>query len=512
MPSLADALRMLKEEAKRTPPPQWIRVVGGWSELQFKERRMPTLDEINGAAPDTPVFVLHLYDRAWLNKSALRAVGYTKDTPEPPGGEIQRDKQGNPTGLLIAKPSAKILYDTLAKGPKLSTEDQVNSTRLFMREMNRFGITSCIDAGGGYQSYPDDYKVVSELSKRGELTVRIAYNLFTQRPKQEKEDFARWVKMAKPGDGDEFYRMNGAGEMLVYSAADFEDFLEPRPDIPKTLEAELTEVVTILARNRWPFRLHATYDETIARALTVFEAVNKDIPFNGLRWFFDHAETISEKSIERVKALDGGIAVQHRMAFQGEYFIDRYGKKAAEHSPAISRMLKAGVPVCAGTDGTRVASYNPWVSLYWLVSGKTVGGTALYPEANRLDRTEALRRYTVGSAWFSGEEDKKGSIEVGKLADLAVLSADYFKVPEDEIKRIESVLTVLGGKVVYATGDFQKLGPKAMPVSPDWSPVKDFGGYRLAGAIPPAHRCPSQLAEGMVCSSPRVLTCDCFAF
>jgi predicted amidohydrolase YtcJ len=450
VPSLADALRMLREQAKRTPPPQWVRVVGGWTEFQFKERRMPTLEEINTAAPDTPVFVLHLYDRAWLNKAALRAVGYTKDTPDPPGGEIQRDKKGNPTGLLIARPNAKVLYDTLAKGPKLSAEDQINSTRLFMREMNRFGITSCIDAGGGYQNYPDDYKIVTDLAKAGQLTVRIAYNLFTQRPKQEKEDFAKWIMMTKPGAGDEFYRMNGAGEMLVYSAADFEDFVEPRPDLPKTLEAELTDIVTLLAKNRWPFRLHATYDETITRALAVFEAVNKRIPFQGLRWFFDHAETISERSIERVKALDGGIAVQHRMAFQGEYFIERYGKRAAEKSPPIVRLLKMGVPVGGGTDGTRVASYNPWLALYWLVAGKTVGGTVLYAEANRLDRTEALRRFTLGSAWFSGEEDKKGSIEVGRLADLAVLSADYFSIPEDQIKRIESVLTVVDGKVVYA--------------------------------------------------------------
>src|SRR5262249_41702438 len=190
------------------------------------------------------------------------------------------------------------------------------------------------------------------------------------------------------------------------------------------------------------------------------EAVNRNVPFGGLRWFFDHAETISEKNIERVKALGGGLAVQHRMAYPGEYFIDRYGKKAAENSPPINRMLKKRGPGGAGTRGTRVASYNPWVALYWLVSGRTVGGTALYPEANRLDRAEALRRYTVGSAWFSGEEDRKGSIEVGKLADLAVLSADYFQVPEEEIKGIQSVLTVVGGKVVYATGDFEKLGPK----------------------------------------------------
>src|SRR5205807_3701314 len=149
VPSLADALRMLREQARRTPPPQWVRVVGGWTEFQFAERRMPTLEEINAVAPDTPVFVLHLYDRAFLNRAALRAVGYTKDTPDPPGGEIQRDKAGNPTGLLIAQPNATILYATLAKGPKLSPEEHMASTRLLMRELNRFGLTSVIDAGGG---------------------------------------------------------------------------------------------------------------------------------------------------------------------------------------------------------------------------------------------------------------------------------------------------------------------------------------------------------------------------
>ena len=252
-------------------------------------------------------------------------------------------------------------------------------------------------------------------------------------------------------------------------------------------------MVRLLAEHRWPFRLHATYDESIGRFLDVFEAVNRDVPFDGLRWFFDHAETITERNLERVKALGGGIAVQHRMAYQGEYFIDRYGADAARHTPPIGQMLQMGIPVGAGTDATRVASYNPWVSLYWLVAGKTVGGTALYPEANRLDRTEALRRYTVGSAWFSGEEDKKGSIVAGQLADLAVLSADYFSVPEEEIKRIESVLTVVGGKVVYGAGDFANLAPPPLPVLPDWSPVKVYGGYHQArpqdARITQAHAC-----------------------
>jgi predicted amidohydrolase YtcJ len=522
VPSLADALRMLREQAQRTPPPQWVRVVGGWSEFQFKERRMPTLDEINEAAPETPVFVLHLYDRAFLNRAALRAVGYTKETPDPPAGEIQRDGKGNPTGLIVARPNAYILYATLAKGPKLSYEDQINSSRQFMRELNRLGLTSVIDAGGGFQNYPEDYAVVTDLAKQGLITTRIAYNLFTQRPKQELDDFSKWIKMVKPGQGDGFFRMNGAGEMLVFSAADFEDFLEPRPDLAPTLEAELKKVVLLLAENRWPFRIHATYDESITRFLNIFEEVNREVPFKGMRWFFDHAETISPRNTERVRALGGGIAIQDRMAFQGEYFINRYGAKAAEHSPPITRMLEIGVPVGTGTDATRVSSYNPWISLYWLVSGKTVGGATLYPQANRLDRMEALRLYTVGSAWFSSEEKEKGSIEAGKLADLVVLSDDYFSVAEEKIKRIESVLTIVDGKVVYGAGDFGKLAPPPIPASPDWSSAKTYGGYpRAASFSSSSASFHSHDYAHMDHSYPFVLSssgelwrlgCDCFVF
>ncbi len=524
VPSLADALRLLKEQAARTPPPQWVRVVGGWTEFQFAERRMPTLDEINTVAPDTPVFVLHLYDRALLNAAALRAVGYTKDTPEPPGGEIRRDHAGNPTGLLIARPNAMILYSTLAKGPKLAREDQLNSTRLFMSELNRFGVTSAIDAGGGFQNYPDDYEVINELHRSGELSVRLAYNLFTQRPKEELKDFQRWTKMTRPGEGDDFYRVNGAGEMLVFSAADFEDILQPRPEMPPVMEEELKGVIRHLAENRWPFRLHATYDETITHALNVYEEVNREAPFDGLHWFFDHCETISDRNIERVKALGGGIAVQNRMAFQGEYFVERYGRQQAERTPPIGRMLALGVPVGAGTDATRVSSYNPFLSLYWLVTGNTVGGLNLYPEQNRLDRMEALRLYTVGSAWFSTEEGKKGSIAPGQLADLAVLSADYFSISDEDIKRLESVLTMVGGKVVYAAREFSKLAPPPLPASPDWSPVKYYGGYQQprdarAGAPDRAARSAiepnaRQKAHRWVRGEADLwsLGCDCFAF
>lgn len=479
--SLADAMAMLKAQVDITPAPQWVRVVGGFSEHQFIEKRLPTIEEINAVAPDTPVFILHLYDRALLNAAALRAVGYTKDTPEPPGGEIKRDANGNPTGLLLAKPNAMILYSTLAKGPKLPFDYQVNSTRHFMRELNRLGVTGVIDAGGGFQNYPDDYEVIRKLAEENQLTVRIAYNLFTQKPKEEKEDFLKWTSSVTYKQGDDYFRHNGAGEMLVFSAADFEDFRQPRPEMPPEMEGELEEVVRILAQNKWPWRMHATYDETISRALDVFEKVNRDIPLQGINWFFDHAETVSQKSIDRIAELGGGIAVQHRMAYQGEYFAERYGTAAAANTPPVKRILESGVKVSAGTDATRVASYNPWVSLSWLISGKTVGGMTLYPQANLLDRETALRMWTENVAWFSNEVGKRGRIEVGHLADMMVPSKDFFSVPEDEIPFLTSDLTVVGGRVVYGAGNFADLDTPPPPAMPDWSPVHKYRGYGAWG-------------------------------
>lgn len=475
--SLSDALVMLKEQARRTPPPQWVRVVGGWTEFQFKERRMPTLEEINAVSADTPVFILHLYDSALLNAAALRAIGYDKNTKEMPGTKIQRDAAGNPTGMLIATPNAIILYSALAMGPKLEREKQINSTLHFMRELNRLGITSVCDAGGGFQRFPEDYEIVEKLAAEKKLTVRIAYSLFTQRANHELEDFQLWTKTTSYQQGNEYYHHNGAGEMLVFTAADFEDFLQPRPDLPPVMEQQLEPVVQLLAKHGWPFRLHATYDETIARALNIYEKIHQKISLTNLNWFFDHAETISDHSIERVKALGGGIAMQNRMAFQGEYFLQRYGKTATLRTPPIKKVLAAEIPVGMGTDGTRVSSYNPWLCLYWLTTGKTIGGLSLYAQDNILSREKALELYTRGSAWFSKEQDKKGSFLENQLADFAVLSKDYFQIAEEEIKNLYSVLTVVGGEVVHAMDEFSSINPPLPAVSPDWSPIKYHGTY-----------------------------------
>jgi predicted amidohydrolase YtcJ len=496
VPSLADGLAMLAAQAARTPEGQWVRVVGGWSEYQFTERRMPTLAELNAAAPDTPVFVMHLYQGALLNRAALEAVGYTSDTAETPGSQVVRDYRGHPTGMLLASPNALLLYSTLAKGPVLDPHTQQLSTRHFLRELNRFGITSVIDAAGGFQNYPDDYAAITDLAKKDLLSVRIAYNLFAQRPGREAEDFTAWTKLVAPGDGDAWLRFNGAGENIVWSAADFENFLEPRPDLAARMEDELARVLEIIVPQGWPFRIHATYDQSIRRFLNVFEKVDAKLGGNvlgpargGVRWWLDHAETISPDSMDRVAALGGGVAIQARMAYQGEYFTDRYGAAQAAVTPPIRQLLDRGIPLGAGTDATRVASYNPWVALSWLVTGRTVGGHQLYGTENRLDRLEALHAYTEGSAWFSGEQDVKGRIAPGRYADFAVLSADYLTVPDRAIAGIEAALTVVGGKPVYAAGPFEGLAPDLPALVPAWLPPVHFGGYRAHRAATVTDQC-----------------------
>jgi hypothetical protein len=485
LPSLRQGLAMLREQAARTPKGQWVRVVGGWSADQFVERRLPTISELNAVAPETPVFVLHLYQAALLNRAAVEAVGLTRASPDPPGGHIVRGYDGSPTGLLLATPAAGLLYATLAKGPTLSEDDQLVSTRYFLRELNRFGLTSAVDAAGGFQSFPDNYRTVMALAARRELTVRIAYHLFPQTAGQELDDLRRFVNMVKPGDGDEWLRLNGAGENLTWAAADFEDFVQPRPEIEASAATDLQTAVQLMHDHGWGFRLHATYDETIRRDLEVFEKVAAGSGGQlGVPWFFDHAETISEKSLDRVAALGGAISVQNRMLFQGRAFLDRYGPARAAEAPPIAAMLSRDIVVAAGTDATRVSSYNPWLSLEWLVRGQGFGGLPLRATKNLVDRETALHMYTSAGAQLTGESDVKGVLRPGYYADLAVLSDDYFSVPEQDISHIEALLTVVGGKVVYAAGDYEGIAAPLPSVSPSWSPVAFFGGFHAT--LPPS--------------------------
>ncbi len=484
--SLKRALQMLKEQADRTPPGQWVRVIGGWSPYQFEEKRMPTPAEINDAAPTTPVFVLFLYSKGWLNRAGLRALKIDEYTVALPQTRYEKGPDGKLTGAVLAEPSPDLLYKIISQLPSLNEAEIVNSTAHFFRELNSFGMTSFIDAGGGGHKFPENYAGTAHIARAGEMPIRVSYYLFPQNIGKELEEFKGFMhsnKISQNGalDLDHGYELEGAGEFLVYSAGDWENFLAQRPKLAarRNWRQELKEVLTLLVTKKWSFRLHTTYGETISQVLDLLEEIDKEHGLKGLRWAIDHAETIKDEDLQRIKTLGGGISVQNRMAYAGEYFVSRYGKTAARTAPPLRKILDSHIPLGAGTDGTRVSSYNPWHAIYWMVTGKTMGGALLYEGSNKLTRTEALQALTNGAAWFSQEEMLKGLIQAGMYADFAVLSADYFTIPEEEIKNLSSHLTVVNGKVVYATGDFQSFDKAPDEIIPSWSPVRYFGGFQL---------------------------------
>jgi len=482
VPSLKEGLAMIAAQAKRTPADQWVRVMGGWTPFQFTERRMPTVAELNQAAPQTPVLVLFAYSEVLINEAGLKRLGLT------PASDAARDGgyEFVDGGAIVTGNIA--VYAVIGKLPALAKFDErVNSTENFLRELNRFGITSAVDAGESATAYPDDYKALQLLATNSRLPVRISNFLFAQVSGTERAFWEKWTKEATPGVNRAAcrlggYVLRGGGEVMVWKAHDYENFMAPRPDWDAGVEENLTKVVHQLASHNWPIRMHATYDETITRILNVFERVFKETSYRN-RWAIDHAETIKTPNIARIKAMGGGIAVQDRLAFTGEMFAERYGAKAAAEAFPLRQILDAGIPLGAGTDATRPTSYDPWLSLYWMVTGKTIGGMQLVSKENLVSREEALRLYTVGSAWFSGEEKVKGRIAPGQYADFAVLSDDYFAVEDEGIRSIESVLTVTGGDIVHAAPPFGELAPQLVSgVTPDWSPVALFGGYHRQAA------------------------------
>jgi len=475
--SLATGLAMIKENAKVTPEGQWVRVVGGWSPYQFKEKRLPTSAELTAAAPDTPVFVLHLYSGGVLNKKAMEVLGITKDTLAPKGSFYEKDAHGELTGRLVADPNPMILYKTIAALPQMSADEQLNSSKHFYHKLLSLGVTSVIDAGGGGHTFPENYQASTALAVTGDLPIRVSNYLFPQTPGKEIQSFTQWMSNYRADQNlhlhmDNGYVIEGGGELLAWKASDYENFTAKRPELARDADDELEKVVRLHLLQGWPFRVHATYDESIERMLNVFEKINKTQPLTKVRWIIDHAETVSDKNLLRIKNLGGAIAVQGRMAFAGEDFAERYGKEQTKRTPPIKKMLAMGIPVGFGTDGTRVSSFNPWATYYWAVSGKTVGGYKLYDKSNTLDRLTALQVFTQGSAYFSGEEKLKGQIAPGMYADFAILNQDILTVADSKLLNTEAKLTVVDGQVQYADKDsFPQLHSPMEKALPSWSPV-----------------------------------------
>ncbi len=451
--SLQKGLDQIAEKAKTQPPGTWIRVIGGWSEAQFAEKRLPTPAELDQIAPNHPVWVQRLYERAIFNSAAIKALGITKDTPNPAGGTILKDAGGNPFGVTAAG-GINYYYPNI---PRPTLEQQITSTKNWFTVLNRSGITSFIDVAGGLQRWPEDYEAVNRIHDKGELTVRVRWFMQPQRPGREIEDIQRFVQLVKPKSGDDMLRPLGVGEILVWGVFDSDAFGTDSPTFPPAAVDSFRQAVKVVAENGWTFTAHATRSKSAEQLLPGIEEVNRGVSLKDRRTSFAHLEDVTPQTMERIKALGGGITVQDRMLFTGEDALKNWGEAQARRAPPLQSLLKAGVNVGGGTDATRVTPYQPFVSLWWFVTGKTVSGQRIRGPEESVSRETALRLYTTGSAWFSGEEGKLGSIEAGKLSDLIVLSADYLTVPEDQIKDLESVLTIVGGKPVYAGDEFRSL-------------------------------------------------------
>ena len=429
--SLTDALARVTEASRMMKPGAWLIVAGGWNVQQFKENRRPTQAELVEAAPNNPVYIQLGYGWAMLTPLAIKALNVTTAAD----GSVSGGQN-----TIIA------LFDKL---PKPTFDQQVDGTKKFFGELNRLGMTGVYDPGGN-NLLPDDYQAVFKVWRQGEMTVRVSYTLCGNVPGGEFEEIKNLVALLPQGFGDDMLRFNGLGERITAAMNN-----NARP--PDAEKAKYYEIVKWAAGRGMSLTMHWNNDASVNQLLEIFERVNMETPIGNLRWSIAHLNDASEASLRRMKALGMGWTVQDAMYFGGDGYVQQAGAAAAKRVPPVETGKKIGVAIGGGTDAHRVASYNPFTSLQWFLDGRTVSGTAIRGPEETPDRMDALRFYTLGSAWFSFDEKKRGSLEAGKLADLAVLSKDYMTAPVGEIHTIESLLTMVGGKVVFAQGPYAKL-------------------------------------------------------
>jgi len=452
--TLTEAVARIHEAAQTKKPGSWLIVAGGWNVDQFRERRRPNQAELVAAAPGNPVYVQLGYGWAMLTPAAFQSLHITSDADLAAHGRLERDSAGKPTGAIIGGQDAIIaLFDRL---PKPTLAEQVEGTRKFFRELNRLALTGVVDPGGNNLA-PDDYQALFQVWRQAQMTVRVAYTLCGLTPGAELDDYKSWTRLLPMGFGDDWLRFNGVGERIT-AAMNNND----RPT--ETDREKYYQIAQWAADRGLSLTMHWPRDASVGQLLDIFERVDRNTRIAPLRWSIAHLNDASPRTLERMKALGVGWTVQDAMYFGGALFVEQAGAQAARRVPPVNTAQKIGVVIGAGTDAHRVASYNPFTALQWFLDGKTVAGVGIRGPEETPTRAEALRFYTLGSAWFSHDDGQRGSLEAGKLADLAVLSKDYMTVPVDQIGGIESLLTLVGGKIVYASAPFAAAG-EARPSS-----------------------------------------------
>jgi predicted amidohydrolase YtcJ len=447
--SLAEALARIHDAAQKMKPGAWLIVVTPPATTDaFKEHRRPSQSELIAAAPNNPVYVQLGYGWAMMTPRAFEALKIANDADLPRGAKLEKDAGGNPTGVVTGN-----MVDLFDRLPKPTFEEQVEGTEEFFTELNRLGLTGVVDPGGNNVT-PESYQALFKIWRDGQLTLRVAYSLCGITPGHEFEEYKNYLAMMPMGFGDEMLRFNGIGERITWAMNGITG-QAPEADI-----AKYYEIVRWAAQRNLTLTIHWDSDKNVDQLLTVFERANKEFPIANLRWTIAHLNDGSAATFERMKALGVGWTMQDAMYNDGDQVVAKEGAEAARRMPPVMTAKKIGIVVSAGTDAHRVSTYNPFTVLQWLADGKTASGHALRGPEEAPSRADALRFYTSGSAWMAHDEDKRGSLEIGKFADLAVLSQDYMTEPVEDIGKNSSVLTMLGGKIVYAAGPYAQLERK----------------------------------------------------
>ena len=429
--TLTEALGRIHEASLKKKPGAWLIVAGGWNAAQFKEKRRPTQADLVAAAPNNPVYIQLGYDWIVMTPAGFKALNISSDADLPRPGKLERDASGAPTGAIDGGGSNDVAVALFDRLPHPAFDEQVAGTKSFFRELNRLGLTAVGDPGGNNVN-PEDYQPIFKVWREGKLTLRVAYSLCGPTVGHELEELKSLTQMLPLGFGDGMLKFNGLGERITWGMNN--------NDSPTADEKDnLYQIVKWAAQRGLPVTIHWPKNETVDTLLSTYERVNQEIPIANLRWSVAHLNNASPQSLQRMKAMGIGWTIQR------------------PNAASVENAKELGVMMGAGTDAHRVASYNPFTALEWsLVDSKNAGGVQRGP-AQTPTRADALRAYTIGSAWFSFDENKRGSLEPGKLADLAVLTKDYMTVPADQIGSIESLLTMVGGKIVYASGPYASL-------------------------------------------------------
>lgn len=445
--SITEAMQRIRAAAQRAKPGQWIIVAGGWTEQQFKEKRIPTQAELLQVAPDHPVYIQLFYNQALLTPAGLKALNINSDADVPPNGKLERDANGALTGWVLGgNPAISNLFDKL---PLPTLEESVDGTRQFFRELNRLGITGVGDPGG-FNMTAASYQPLMRVWQDKQLTVRVRYSLFAQSRGKELDDYRNLTQMLPMGFGDDMLRFNGLGENVTWGVYNNDN---PTPE----QKEQYYQVLKWAVARGMTVTQHWNNNRSAHHLLEVLERVNKETPIAPLRWSIAHMNDATPENLARMKALGVGWLMQNAMYFGGEAFLKARGNEVMRLTPPIMTAVKMNLIIGGGTDAHRVMSYNPFNSLQWMLDGKTVAGMPTRAPEEIPSREQALRFYTLGSAWFTHEDEKRGSLAVGRDADLAVLTEDYMTIPVEKIGDLEALLTMVGGKIVYATGPFARL-------------------------------------------------------